>query len=119
MNDLNELRDEIYSDAVAHGLWDEDYLWRTLRSNDCLRDSGILQIHKIANTERQTRRVNAVLRVFLENEELLESVLEETIENYKPFYVRKAYAKEGIKRSVKQVRAHLLALVDDLDAMEE
>lgn len=44
--------------------------------------------------------------------------LEETIEHYKPFYVRKAYAKEGIKRSVKQVRAHLLALVDDLDAME-
>ena len=45
--------------------------------------------------------------------------LEETIEHYKLFYVRKAYAKEGIKRSVKQVRAHLLALVDDLDAMEE
>ena len=45
--------------------------------------------------------------------------LEETIEHYKPFYVRKAYAKEGIKRSVKQVRAHLLALVDDLDAMED
>lgn len=77
MNDLNELRDEIYDDAVKHGLWDEGYLWKTLRSNDCLRDSGILQIHKIANTERQTRRVNAVLRVFLENEELLESVLEE------------------------------------------
>ena len=74
---LNELRNEIYKDAVAHGLWDEDYLWKTLRSNDCLRDSGILQIHKIANTERQTRRVNAVLRVFLENQELLESVLEE------------------------------------------
>lgn len=74
---LNELRDEIYSDAVAHGLWDEDYLWKTLRSNDCLRDSGILQIHEIANTEKETKRVNAVLRVFLENEELLESVLKE------------------------------------------
>lgn len=23
MNDLNELRDEIYNDAVAHGLWNE------------------------------------------------------------------------------------------------
>lgn len=44
--------------------------------------------------------------------------LEEIIEHYKPFYVRKAYTKEGIKRSVKQIRAHLLALVDDLDAME-
>lgn len=77
MADLNELRDEIYDDAVAHGLWDEDYLWKTLRSNDCLRDSGILQIRKIANTEKETKRVNATLRVFLENEELLESVLEE------------------------------------------
>lgn len=45
--------------------------------------------------------------------------IEETIEHYKPVYARKAYAKEGIKRGVKQVRAHLLALVDDLDAMED
>lgn len=74
---LNELRDEIYSDAVAHGLWDGDYLWKTLRSNDVLRDSGILQIYKIANAEQETRRVNATLRVFLENQKLLESVLEE------------------------------------------
>lgn len=77
MNDLNELRDEIYSDAMAHGLWDEGYLWKTLRSSDCLRDSGILQIYKIVKDEQETRRVNATLRVFLENEELLESVLEE------------------------------------------
>lgn len=74
---LNELRDEIYSDAVAHGLWDGDYLWKTLMSNDCLRDSGILRIYKIANAEQETRRVHATLRVFLENQELLESVLEE------------------------------------------
>lgn len=77
MENLNELRDEIYKDAVAHGLWDDGYLWKMLRSNDCLRDSGILQICKIANTEQETKRVNATLRVFLENEELLESVLEE------------------------------------------
>lgn len=51
--------------------------------------------------------------------ELEVQALEEIIKHYKPFYVRKAYAKEGIKRSVKQVRAHLLALVDDLDAMED
>lgn len=79
---LNELRDKIYSDAVKHGLWDDGYLWKMLRSNDCLRDSGILQIHKIANTEKETKRVNATLRVFLENEELLESVLEEDEEDY-------------------------------------
>lgn len=77
MNDLNELRDEIYDDAVAHGLWDEDYLWKTVSINDVLRDSGALQIYKIANTERETMRVNAALRTFLENQELLESVLEE------------------------------------------
>ena len=74
---LNELRNEIYDDAVKHGLWDEDYLKKTLRSNDVLRDSGALQIYKIANAEQETRRVHAMLRVFLENEELLESVLEE------------------------------------------
>lgn len=74
---LNELRDEIYSDAVKHGLWDEDYLRKTLRSNDVLRDSGILQIYKIAKAEQETRRVNATLRVFVENQELLESALEE------------------------------------------
>lgn len=77
MNDLNELRDEIYSDAVAHGLWDEGYLCKTLMRNDCLRDSGILQIYKIANAEQETRRVHATLRVFAENQELLGSVLEE------------------------------------------
>lgn len=29
MNDLNELRNEIYDDAVKHGLWEfrEDYAW--------------------------------------------------------------------------------------------
>lgn len=79
---LNELRDEIYSDAVAHGLWDGDYLLKTLRSNDALRDSGILQIYKFANTKEETKRVNATLRVFLENEELLESVLEEDEEDH-------------------------------------
>lgn len=74
---LNELRDEIYDDAVKHGLWDEDYLWKTVSINDVLRDSGALQIYKIANAEQEMRRVNVALRVFLENQELLESVLEE------------------------------------------
>ncbi len=77
MNDLNELRDEIYSDAVAHGLWDGDYLLKTLVNSDVVRDSGLLQIYKIVNTERELGRVHATLRVFLENQELLESVLEE------------------------------------------
>lgn len=74
---LNELRDEIYCDAVAHGLWDRDYILKTLMNSDALRDSGILQIYKIVNTERELGRVHATLRVFLENQELLGSVLEE------------------------------------------
>lgn len=74
---LNELRDEIYSDAAAHGLWDGDYLRKTFVNSDVLRDSGLLQIYKIVNTERELARVNATFRVFLENQELLESVLEE------------------------------------------
>ena len=74
---LNELRDEIYSDAVAHGLWDGDYLLKTLVNSDVVRDFGLLQIYKIVNTERELGRVHATLRVFLENQELLESVLEE------------------------------------------
>lgn len=77
MNDLNELRDEIYSDAVKHGLWDEDYLLRTLVNSDVVRDSGLLQIYKIVNTEQEVRRVHATLRVFMENQELLKSVLDE------------------------------------------
>lgn len=45
--------------------------------------------------------------------------LEETIEHYNPrCFGRHNNSKEGIKRGVKQVRAHLLALLDDLDAME-
>lgn len=54
--------------------------------------------------------------------ELEAQALEEAIEHYKPgwgCYERKTYSKEAIKRSVKQVRAHLLALVDDLNAMED
>lgn len=74
---LNELRDKIYSDAVAHGLWDEDYLLKTLVNSDAVRDSGLLQIYKIVNTEQEIRRVHATLRVFMENQELLKSVLDE------------------------------------------
>ena len=77
MNDLNELRDEIYDDAVKHGLWDEDYLLKTFVNSDVLTDSGLLQIYKIVNTERELGRVHATLRVFVENQELLGSVLEE------------------------------------------
>lgn len=83
MNDLNELRNEIYDDAVKHGLWDEGYLCKTLMRNDCLRDSGLLQIYKIVNTEQEIRRVHATLRVFVENQELLESVLEEEEDHFR------------------------------------
>lgn len=74
---LNELRDEIYSDAEKHGLWDEDYLLKTFVNSEVLSDSGLLQIYKIVNTEQEIRRVHATLRVFVENQELLRTVLEE------------------------------------------
>lgn len=46
--------------------------------------------------------------------------LEETIELYNPkCYIRTPYCKESIKRGVKQVRAHLQALLGDLDGWEE
>lgn len=80
---LNELRNEIYDDAVKHGLWDEDYLLKTLVNSDVVRDSGLLQIYKIVNTEQEIRRVHATLRVFLENQELLESVLEEEEDHFR------------------------------------
>ena len=80
---LNEVRDEIYSDAAAHGLWDEDYLLKTLVNSDVVRDSGLLQIYKIVNTEQEIRRVHATLRVFVENQELLESVLEEEEDHFR------------------------------------
>lgn len=83
MNDLNELRDEIYDDAVEHGLWDEDYLLKTLVNSDVVRDSGLLQIYKIVNTEQEMRRVHATLRVFVENQELLETVLEEEEDHFR------------------------------------
>lgn len=74
---LNDLRDEIYADAVSHGLWDDEQVKKTLMSCDNLRDSGLLNIFKLAKTEMETKRVNATLCVFLENQELLEAVLEE------------------------------------------
>lgn len=80
---LNELRNEIYDDAVAHGLWDEDYLLKTLVNSDVVRDSGLLQIYKIVNTEQEMRRVHATLRVFVENQELLETVLEEEEDHFR------------------------------------
>lgn len=80
---LNELRDEIYDDAVKHGLWDEDYLLKTFVNSDVLTDSGLLQIYKIVNTEQEMRRVHATLRVFVENQELLKSVLEEEEDHFR------------------------------------
>ena len=45
--------------------------------------------------------------------------LEETIEHYNPkCYIRTPCCKESIKRGVKQVRAHLQALLADLDRWE-
>ena len=67
----------------------------------------------------ETREMTAKERICLIKLEVQE--LSEAVEHYKPgwgCYGRKTHSKEAIKRDVKQVRAHLLELVDDLDVME-
>ena len=44
---LNKLRDEIYSDAEKHGLWDEDYLLKTFVNSEVLSDSGLCRFTKL------------------------------------------------------------------------
>lgn len=77
MNDLNELRDEIYDDAVKHGLWDDEYCKKMFRDCDFVKDSGFLCAFKIAKNVKEMKQVSAALRIFMENQELLCSVLVE------------------------------------------
>lgn len=47
---LNELRDEIYSDAVAHGLWDDEYCKKMFRDCDFVKDSGFCVLSRLRKT---------------------------------------------------------------------
>ena len=71
MNDLNELRNEIYDDAVAHGLWDEMHIWKLIATNEDFRKSGIADIITYANSDETRKNVIATLFVSMEIRELI------------------------------------------------
>lgn len=74
MNDLNELRDEIYSDAVAHGLWDETHVWKLIATNEDFRKSGIADITTYANNDETRKNAIATLFLAMELRELIFAV---------------------------------------------
>lgn len=71
MNDLNELRDEIYSDAVAHGLWDEMHIWKLIATNEDFRKSGIADVITYASGDETRKNAIATLFVSMEIRELI------------------------------------------------
>lgn len=71
MNDLNELRNEIYDDAVAHGLWDETHIWKLIATNEDFRKSGIADVITYANSDETRKNAIAVLFVSMEIRELI------------------------------------------------
>lgn len=60
---LNELRNEIYDDAVKHGLWDEMRIWKLIATNEDFRKSGIADMITCASGD-ETRK-NAIVALFL------------------------------------------------------
>lgn len=68
---LNELRDEIYDDAVKHGLWDETHIWKMIATNEDFRKSGIADIITYANSDETRKRAIATLFVSMEIRELI------------------------------------------------
>lgn len=74
MNDLNELRDEIYSDAVAHGLWDEMHIWKLIATNEDFRKSGIADVITYANSDETRKNAIATLFLAMELRELIFAV---------------------------------------------
>lgn len=71
MADLNELRDEIYDDAVAHGLWDETHIWKLIATNEDFRKSGIADVITYANSDETRKNAIATLFVSMEIRELI------------------------------------------------
>ena len=74
MNDLNELRDEIYSDAVAHGLWDATHVWKLIPTIDDSRKSGLADIFTYANNDETRKNAIATLFLAMELRELIFAV---------------------------------------------
>lgn len=71
MADLNELRDEIYDDAVKHGLWDETHIWKLIATNEDFRKSGIADVITYANSDETRKNAIATLFVSMEIRELI------------------------------------------------
>ena len=71
MNDLNELRNEIYDDAVAHGLWDGMHIWKLIATNEDFRKSGIADAITYANSDETRKNAIATLFVLMEIRELI------------------------------------------------
>ena len=68
---LNELRNEIYDDAVKHGLWDETHIWKLIATNEDFRKSGIADVITYANSDETRKNVIATLFVSMEIRELI------------------------------------------------
>ena len=71
MNDLNELRNEIYDDAVKHGLWDEAHIWKLIATNEDFRKSGIADVITYANSDETRKNAIVILFVSMEIRELI------------------------------------------------
>lgn len=74
MNDLNELRNEIYDDAVKHGLWDETYIWKLIATNEDFRKSGIVDVITYASGDETRKNAIATLFLAMELRELIFAV---------------------------------------------
>lgn len=74
MNDLNELRNEIYDDAVKHGLWDEMHIWKLLATNEEFRKGGIADVITYANSDESRKNAIATLFLAMELRELIFAV---------------------------------------------
>jgi NTP pyrophosphatase (non-canonical NTP hydrolase) len=68
---LNELRDEIYDDAVKHWLWDEMHVWKLIATNEDFRKSGIADVITYANSDETRKNVIAALFISMEIRELI------------------------------------------------
>ena len=74
MNNLNELRNEIYDDAVSHGLWDEMHIWKLIATNEDFRKSGIADVITYASGDETRKNAIATLFLAMELRELIFAV---------------------------------------------
>lgn len=71
---LNELRNEIYDDAVKHGLWDEMHIWKLIATDEDFRKSGIADVITYASGDETRKNAIATLFLAMELRELIFAV---------------------------------------------